>query len=197
MSRATALERAGQFAGFAQRFGAYVIDVLPIMLAVGAVFWFFFGFDEVYRRYLERQPGDLAAKGDYMQMSRMIRNISGAVYVVYAAILESSPMRATVGKRLAGLEVVDLNGERLSFSRAFSRNASKTLSGLALGLGFLWIIWSKRKQGWHDSIAGTIVRYRQPKPDVWETTLHAGREAVYEVPAWNPAGEGRGQGSSL
>jgi len=28
---------------------------------------------------------------------------------------------------------------------------------LPVGLGFFWIIWDKRKQGWHDKIAGTVV----------------------------------------
>jgi len=28
---------------------------------------------------------------------------------------------------------------------------------VALFLGFFWIIWDKKKQGWHDKIAGTLV----------------------------------------
>ncbi len=31
------------------------------------------------------------------------------------------------------------------------------LSILGLGLGFFWIMWDKRKQGWHDKLAGTLV----------------------------------------
>ena len=26
-------------------------------------------------------------------------------------------------------------------------------------LGFLWIAFDKRKQGWHDKLAGTVVTY--------------------------------------
>jgi uncharacterized RDD family membrane protein YckC len=28
---------------------------------------------------------------------------------------------------------------------------------LPLGLGFLWIAFDKRKQAWHDKLAGTVV----------------------------------------
>jgi uncharacterized RDD family membrane protein YckC len=31
------------------------------------------------------------------------------------------------------------------------------LSTILLGLGFLWIIWDPKKQGWHDKLAGTVV----------------------------------------
>lgn len=33
------------------------------------------------------------------------------------------------------------------------------VSILPLGLGFLWIIWDKRRQGFHDLIARTVVLY--------------------------------------
>jgi uncharacterized RDD family membrane protein YckC len=33
---------------------------------------------------------------------------------------------------------------------------------LAIGLGFLWIAFDDRKQGWHDKIAGTVV-IRKPR----------------------------------
>jgi len=31
------------------------------------------------------------------------------------------------------------------------------ISKLALYLGFIWIAFDRRKQGWHDKIAGTVV----------------------------------------
>jgi uncharacterized RDD family membrane protein YckC len=31
------------------------------------------------------------------------------------------------------------------------------VSLIPLGLGFFWIAWDDKKQGWHDKIAGTIV----------------------------------------
>ncbi|MBT7879149.1 MAG: hypothetical protein HN738_13805, partial [Gammaproteobacteria bacterium] len=34
----------------------------------------------------------------------------------------------------------------------------------ALGLGFIWIALDKRKQGWHDKLAGTVVIIGKPEP---------------------------------
>jgi uncharacterized RDD family membrane protein YckC len=31
-------------------------------------------------------------------------------------------------------------------------------------LGFLWVAFDKRKQGWHDELAGTIVIIGKPRP---------------------------------
>jgi uncharacterized RDD family membrane protein YckC len=33
----------------------------------------------------------------------------------------------------------------------------KIISYVVIYLGFLWIIWDQRKQGWHDKIANTYV----------------------------------------
>jgi len=34
---------------------------------------------------------------------------------------------------------------------------------LTIGLGYFWVIWDKRKQGWHDKLANTVVI--QPKTE--------------------------------
>ncbi len=65
---------------------------------------------------------------------------------------------ATPGKILLDCEIVDARtGERISFKQAVLRYLGYFVSALPLGLGFLWIMWDKRKQGWHDKIAGTVV----------------------------------------
>ena len=35
------------------------------------------------------------------------------------------------------------------------------VSILALFFGFIWIGFDKRKQGWHDKLAGTVVIYKE------------------------------------
>src|SRR5262245_30233262 len=44
--------------------------------------------------------------------------VGGVVDWLYYALLESSPVQATVGKRLLGLAVADEDGKRISFARA-------------------------------------------------------------------------------
>jgi uncharacterized RDD family membrane protein YckC len=38
------------------------------------------------------------------------------------------------------------------------------VSIFALGLGFLWVAWDDKKQGWHDKMAGTVVILNKPSP---------------------------------
>ncbi|MEC8486226.1 MAG: RDD family protein, partial [Actinomycetota bacterium] len=44
------------------------------------------------------------------------------------------------------------------FWRAFGRELfGNVISGQILYLGYLWMIWDKDRQTWHDKVAGTIV----------------------------------------
>ncbi len=82
----------------------------------------------------------------------------------YFAQQEASPYRATVGKRVCGLIVVDLEGRQISFARATGRYFAKFLSGLLLNLGFVMAAFTERKQGLHDFMAGTLVLRKRPGP---------------------------------
>lgn len=63
----------------------------------------------------------------------------------------------TWGKRLLGIRVVSLDGSPLTLGKGILRVIGYMVSGIPLDLGFLWAIWDKDKQTWHDKIAGTIV----------------------------------------
>ncbi|MDO9559233.1 MAG: RDD family protein [Syntrophales bacterium] len=63
----------------------------------------------------------------------------------------------TPGKMMLGLRVVQATGGPMTFGRAFLRWVGYLISKLAVYLGFIWIAFDRRKQGWHDKIAGTIV----------------------------------------
>ena len=64
----------------------------------------------------------------------------------------------TLGKMAVGIKVVNAAGAVPGLGRAALREIpGKILSSIAIYLGFLWVAWDKRKQGWHDKIAGTYV----------------------------------------
>ncbi|MDO9528804.1 MAG: RDD family protein [Syntrophales bacterium] len=63
----------------------------------------------------------------------------------------------TVGKKIFGLKVVQKTGEPITMGIAFLRWVGYLISALILYLGFIWIAFDRRKQGWHDKIAGTCV----------------------------------------
>ena len=73
------------------------------------------------------------------------------------ATLERSRRQATLGKRIVGLKVTDLEGNRISFSRATARFLGTFLCDASCGIGYLMAAFSTRKQALHDMIAGTVV----------------------------------------
>lgn len=79
------------------------------------------------------------------------------IIIVYFAFMESSKYQATLGKFLIGIKVTDINLKRISFLHALGRNLAKIISWVPIGLGFLAISFTRRKQGWHDKIAGCLV----------------------------------------
>lgn len=63
----------------------------------------------------------------------------------------------TVGGVVLNLKVVRLDDKPVTFAVALVRGLAAALSVIVLFLGFLWMIWDREKQTWHDKIAGTVV----------------------------------------
>jgi len=79
------------------------------------------------------------------------------VYWLYFALQESSSKMSTVGKRVCGLVVTDLNGAQISFAKATTRYLLSNLSYLTLWIGFLMAAATQKKQTLHDILVGTVV----------------------------------------
>lgn len=63
----------------------------------------------------------------------------------------------TLGRRALGLRVIDDSGKAPGIRIGFALVILSTLSRLALGLGYIWMIRDRRKQTWHDKLCGTYV----------------------------------------
>ncbi len=48
-------------------------------------------------------------------------------------------------------------GGPIGNGRGFIRNLVRVLSWFVFGLGYLWMLWDREKQTWHDKAAGTVV----------------------------------------
>jgi uncharacterized RDD family membrane protein YckC len=65
---------------------------------------------------------------------------------------------ATLGKMFFGLRVVGDKKQKLGVWQVVLRETvGKFVSGIVLGLGFVWILFDVKRQGWHDKIANTRV----------------------------------------
>ena len=83
--------------------------------------------------------------------------LSIACYIIYYAWSESSAWQATIGKKLMGLKVTDIYGQRISFWRSLGRNVGMIVSSFILMIGYFMCIWTKKKQCLHDKMAGCLV----------------------------------------
>jgi uncharacterized RDD family membrane protein YckC len=79
------------------------------------------------------------------------------ITLLYYTFMESSRKQATLGKIAQNIIVTDINGERISISKAFIRNISKIISAIPLLFGFIMAEFTKNKQALHDLIARTLV----------------------------------------
>jgi uncharacterized RDD family membrane protein YckC len=118
-------------AAFGQRFVAYVIDVVLLNI-VGVLF----------------------LRGSGVQRFA----VGAAVFIAYFVLCEGTRAGQTVGKRVAGIRVVDFEaGTPIDPARAFVRTLGRFASGLLLFLGYFWMLWDRDRQTWHDKIASTTV----------------------------------------
>lgn len=131
------------YAGFWRRVLAYLMDGL-ILAAIGSI---------VTLGVYSVAPNDLQSLAN-------ISPVSTAIAWAYFAVLESSPMRATLGKLALDLVVGDKHGDPITFWRASARYYLKILSWLTLGTGFILAGFTPRKQALHDVLAGTVVLRR-------------------------------------
>ena len=65
----------------------------------------------------------------------------------------------TPGKLILGMRIVNEAGNFIGIPMAILRYIGKILSGIILGIGFLMIAFTEKKQGLHDKIAKTYVVY--------------------------------------
>lgn len=64
----------------------------------------------------------------------------------------------TPGMWIAGVRVVrEEDGGRLGFRRSLLRIAGYLVDVTTVGAGFFWAAVDRRRQGWHDKIAGSLV----------------------------------------
>ena len=81
--------------------------------------------------------------------------VGGIAYFTY---FEGGPSGQTPGKRICNIRVIDYNtGGPIGYGRALGRYFAEILSGIPCWLGYLWMLWDREKQTWHDKLVTSIV----------------------------------------
>lgn len=144
-------EPAQRYAGFGRRVGAFLVDIVLVyvLLFVAGAVWI-----------TQRWKGSA-------QLDAWIVLLYPAIWGVgwlYWAGLESSGLQGTLGKRVVGLMVTDMSGQRITFRRATGRYFGKILSAMLFYVGFLMAAFTAKKQTLHDMLSGTLVVLRPEGP---------------------------------
>lgn len=133
------------YAGFWDRLGASIIDGLLAFLVLLLLFSSVFGVIDL--------PDDNPV--GLVQNLVLILSYILPVAITLAFWIAKG---ATPGKMALRLRIVDAkSGEPASKVQLTLRYLGYYVSSLPFCLGFLWVAIDKRKQGWHDKIAGTVV----------------------------------------
>jgi uncharacterized RDD family membrane protein YckC len=159
---AAATVTAFDYAGFWQRFGAWIIDLIiltiPSMIAA-----YMLGGVEAYTHFINQfqSNADMTkALHDYVEATESSTVASIVITYIYYTLFEASKWQATPGKLALRLRVTDLDGKRISFARSAARNVVRLMSlvfGLIPLICYLAVAWTQRKQGLHDMMASTLV----------------------------------------
>lgn len=132
-----------EYAGFWIRTGAAIIDsilviviTLPVLTAIyGTGYW----------------QSELFAQGFWDILFNYL-------FPAFAVIVFWIYKSATPGKILTKLIIVDAKtGGKPTSGQFIGRYFGYYVSMLPLFLGLIWVGFDKKKQGWHDKLAGTVV----------------------------------------
>ncbi len=118
------------------------------------------GFSIRYSRVSEQLLDDTTGKPITRPSLDML---SLVLLVLYFAAMETGRRGSTVGKNAFDLVVKREDGRRLSFPVALMRNAIKVLTSFILPIALLIVVLSRRRQGIHDRLAGTVVVEEVPR----------------------------------
>ncbi|MCK5715975.1 MAG: RDD family protein [Thiomargarita sp.] len=139
-----------EYAGFWRRLMAFVVDMLWILPIVGLLLYFNTAIDS-FNTLTLLEPLILQ---DFIVYKMLPVLLIVALLILWFWVRYG----ATPGKFLFDCEIVDARtGKCIGLGQSLLRYVGYLISVLSLGLGFLWIMWDKRKQGWADKIAGTMV----------------------------------------
>jgi uncharacterized RDD family membrane protein YckC len=61
----------------------------------------------------------------------------------------------TVGKMIMGIRIAKPDGSAVDLGTSAARAGMALVSGLALGIGYLWAAWDEQNRTWHDMVADT------------------------------------------
>jgi len=153
-----------EYAGFWLRFLAFLIDnavmgIAFVLILIPLIF--LTGLGGFISEFHPKE--DMNDVGIFMLIGLLFlaATVSLVFTWLYHALMESSEWQATVGKKLLGLVVTDMAGQRVSFWRATARHFAKIITNMVPAfIGYIMAAFTEKKQALHDMLAGCLVLRR-------------------------------------
>lgn len=118
---------SGPRAGFWRRLAAWIIDAVIIGLVGGL-------------------------------LTRATPSLGYLVQIAYAIGFFGAPRGQSPGFMAMGIRVVSMtDGKPIGYGRAAVRWIVAIVSGFAIGIGYLWMLWDREKQTWFDKASQSVV----------------------------------------
>ena len=147
------------YVGFWARFVAFLIDSTVASLIMSPLVVRIIGEIDIYD-YNLNDTNDLLALG--MRLSTQLSLdilFMGTLFILFWVFRNATP-----GKMLFKCVIVDAKTLAApTVMQNIGRYFAYYLSLMPVGLGFFWIGFDAKKQGWHDKLAGTVVIKGHPR----------------------------------
>lgn len=148
-----------KYTGFWPRVGACLIDTVIILVITYPILISIYGLQYFEGESLIAGPADF---------------ILSWIFPLVAVIAFWVYRQATPGKMAISAKIVDAkSGDKPSIQQYLIRYVGYIIATIPLGLGIFWVAWDKKKQGWHDKLAGTVVI--SPKENVPQEVAFEGK----------------------
>ena len=136
-----------KYVGFWKRTVAGLVDTFLIILVIFPILIWVYGIEYLNNEHMEKGSFDF---------------IINYVFPTIAVILLWKYYQATPGKMIFKATIVDeKTGGKPSLRQLIIRYLGYIISTIPLCLGIFWVAFDKKKQGFHDKLANTVVV--QPK----------------------------------
>ncbi len=134
------------YAGFWIRIGASIVDSIIMFLVIIPIVVVYYGTDQYMAAF---------KNGSYLGWFDIVMSW---IFPFVATIWFWRYKQATPGKIVFSLKVLDeQSGQPLSMQQSLIRYLGYIVCTFSLFVGFIWIAFDPKKQGWHDKMARSVV----------------------------------------
>lgn len=92
-------------------------------------------------------------------MDEIITNLVNILFLdtFYLCIYSRMRYGVTIGKMVLKIKIIKEDGGKVTYKDVLIRELASYISAIVWFLGYLWVLWDKRKQAWHDKLMHTLV----------------------------------------